>query len=156
MRHVNDASDFNCARQRAASIRAIAMLLASSAVAVAAQAEVPFTLKCKLHSEQAVWNNDGSDRRITTSTIIRTLTIDLDQRRYYAAEDGWSAREISKITATEIILDNTKFGDDASRFAKINRATGLYTADVQSGRWTLYELGPCEKVETELPPPAKF
>jgi len=129
------------------------VFVVGAAPGVVAHAETAFTLRCKLHSEQAVWNNDGSDRRITTSTIIRTFTIDLDRRQYYVIDAGWSAREISKITATEIVLENLKFGDDASRFAKINRATGLYTADVQSGRWMLYELGPCEKIETELPPP---
>lgn len=118
-----------------------------------AHAEEVFTLKCKVHSEQTVWTNDGRDRQITTSTIIRTLTIDLDQKRYYVVDNDWSARAIPRITATDIILDDIKFGNDASRFAKINRATDLYTADVQSGRWTLYELGPCEKVQTELPPP---
>ena len=134
---------------------AAALLVGMTIISTTARAENTFTLRCKLHSEQTVWNNDGSDRRITTSTIIRTLTIDLDHKRYYIIGDDWSARDIPKVTATEIILDDVKFGADASRFAKINRATGLYTADVQSGRWLLYEVGPCDNVQTELPP-AKF
>ena len=131
------------------------MLFVGLAVTTA-HAENKFTVKCKLHTEQTVSNNDGSNRRIATSTIIRTLTIDLDQKQYYVVEDGWSARDIPEITATEIILDQIKFGNDASRFAKIDRVTNLYTAGVQSGRWMLSELGPCAKVQTELPPPARF
>jgi len=134
----------------------VAMLVIGLGIAAIAHAENRFTLKCKLHSEQAVSNSDGSNQRIATSTIIRTFTIDLDQKQYYVIEDSWSVRDILKITAKEIVLEDIKFGSDASRFAKINRATGLYTADVQSGRWMLYELGPCERVQTELPPPAKF
>ena len=82
--------------------------------------------------------------------------IDLDQKQYYVVEDSWSVRDIPRVTATEIILEDIKFGKDASRFAKVNRTTGLYTADVQSGRWMLYELGPCEEVKTEFQPAAKF